>query len=67
VINTVKADHYTSALNLLQNDLIKKTDGCALSAHQPDKDDWIVTCEAPGKVYPELMYIVEEITALQTP
>lgn len=56
---------YTSALDKLQNDVIKKTDGCASSAKQPDKDDWITNCVAQGKVYPELMYIVEEIQALQ--
>jgi hypothetical protein len=37
VINTVKTGDYTSALNLLQNDLIKKNDGCALSAQQPER------------------------------
>lgn len=65
--NAVNAGDYTSALDQLQNDLIKKTNGCASSTHQPDKDDWIVKCDAQGKVYAELQYLVQEIKALQIP
>ncbi len=68
VVTAVHDHDYKSALETLQNDLIKKTDGCATSPEKkPDKDDLIKDCKAQGKVYPELMEIVEEIKALKTP
>jgi hypothetical protein len=62
----VNAGDYISALDKLSNDINKKTDGCASSAKQSGKDDRIMNCVAQGKVYPELMYIVQEIQALQS-
>ena len=55
---------FDEALNKLQNDVLKKTDGCAVQG-EPDKTDWLLTCEAQGKVYPLLARaatLLEEMT-----
>ena len=49
---------YQDALNKLKHDVLPKTDGCALRG-QPDKDDWINTCEAQQKVYPLVLQAIE--------
>ncbi|MBN2130400.1 MAG: hypothetical protein JW741_12930 [Sedimentisphaerales bacterium] len=49
----VDNDHYQGAFNKLKNDILKKTDGCALSG-SPDRNDWIVTCDAQDLVYPQI-------------
>ncbi len=48
---------YTNALNKLEKDILLKTNGCAESG-EPDKNDWIITCEQQNVVYP---LIVETI------
>jgi len=35
---------YQDALDKLQNDILKKTDGCALTG-APDSTDWLLKCE----------------------
>lgn len=42
---------YEQALNQLENDVLRKTDGCAKSG-MPDKNDWIEDCESQNKLYP---------------
>lgn len=42
------------AYNKLQNDILKKTNGCA-EGESVDKNDWIVDCEAQAFVYPVLI------------
>lgn len=51
---------YPEALDKLQNDILKKTDGCT-TAGVPDKNDWIVNCTAQGRIYP---LIIEAIRLL---
>ena|GEM_PF-1493196 len=53
----VENDHYRGALNKLENDVLKKMDGCALTG-APDKNDWIVTREAQAQVYPQVQRAV---------
>jgi len=51
VLAMIDKGQYEQALRILQHDILKKTDGCAnTGAH--DKNDWIITCEGQGKVYP---------------
>jgi len=55
---------YDEALNKLQNDVLKKPDGCAAQG-EPDRTDWLLTCEAQRKVYPLLaraVALLEEMT-----
>jgi hypothetical protein len=54
---------YTEALEKLENDILKKTDGCAKKG-QPDKNDWIDSCEEQGQVYPFIMETIEYVIGL---
>jgi len=57
-----EGDH-TSALNKLENDILLKTNGCAESG-EPDKNDWIITCEAQGEIYPLVIETIEYVKGL---
>jgi len=54
---------YEEALDKLRNDLLKKTDGCALTG-EPDKNDWIKTCKAQSLIYPLIIETIENVIAL---
>ena len=54
---------YKNALNKLENDILQKTNGCSETG-QPDKNDWIVTCEEQSKVYPLVIETIEHIRSL---
>ena len=54
---------YQDALNKLRNDILKKTDGCT-NTGQPDKNDWILTCEDQQKVYPLVLRAIELLERL---
>lgn len=49
---------YQDALDKLENDILKKTDGCATGGG-PDRNDWIRDCAAQGEVYPIIMNAIE--------
>jgi hypothetical protein len=55
---------YQEALDKLQNDILLKTDGCAIAGY-PDATDWITTCEGQDKVYPLVMRAIELLQKLQ--
>jgi hypothetical protein len=61
VLSAIQSEDYEGALRNLQNDVIGKTDGCILSG-APDKNDWIVTCEAQQQVYTNLIQIINTLT-----
>jgi Tol biopolymer transport system component len=63
VIAAISAGDYTGALNKLQNDILKKTDGCAVSG-APDKNDWITNCKTQGILYPLINSIINELKLL---
>ena len=63
VIAAISAGDYTGALNKLQNDILKKTDGCAVSG-APDKNDWITNCKTQGILYPMIVSIINELKLL---
>jgi hypothetical protein len=41
VLQMINRGAYAQALDKLQNDILKKVDGCAMSG-VPDRDDWII-------------------------
>lgn len=53
---------YAEALHKLQNDILPKTDGCAVSG-APDKNDWIVRCESQATVYQRIVRAIEALRA----
>jgi hypothetical protein len=63
VLNKIDRGFYDEALDKLQNDILQKTNGCA-EIGEPDKNDWIITCEAQGQVYPLIMEAIELLEAL---
>jgi hypothetical protein len=54
---------YEDALNKLENDILAKTDGCSETG-EPDKNDWIITCEEQAVIYPLVMDTIEHVRAL---
>ncbi len=54
---------YAEALDKLQNDILQKTDGCAETG-QPDKNDWIITCEGQSWLYPLVIETIEHVRIL---
>lgn len=63
---TLKALHeenYGDVLDKLQNDILRKTDGCANEA-EPDKNDWIIACEDQEKVYSLITRAIELLEKL---
>jgi hypothetical protein len=54
---------YQGALNKLENDILGKTDGCAETG-EPDKNDWLITCEAQSEVYPLIVETIEYVRSL---
>jgi hypothetical protein len=63
VIASIESGNYEDALDLLKNDILGKTDGCAKSG-KPDKNDWIVTCKAQGELYPAVLIAIAAIESL---
>lgn len=57
VIGLIESGDYVQARSKLVNDVMGKTDGCALSG-TPDRNDWIKTCEAQDQVYSLLLDIL---------
>jgi len=63
VLADIQAGRYADALNKLQNDVIRKTDGCATGG-APDATDWIKTCSAQAMVHPMLQQLVALLKTL---
>jgi hypothetical protein len=62
VIVKVQKQKYSDALHQLQDDLLKKVNGCATTG-APQKDDWIVDCADQSQVYPLLLNLMAELKA----
>jgi hypothetical protein len=63
VVRPVNHGSYANALNELQNDILQKTDGCALK-DRPDKNDWITDCDGQAEVYPVIIEIISLLQGL---
>jgi hypothetical protein len=59
----IDAGNYQAALKKLENDILAKTNGCANSG-QPDKNDWIETCQQQEQIYPLIMETIEYVETL---
>jgi hypothetical protein len=62
VLKMIADEEYENALTKLTNDILPKTDGCALRG-EPDKQDWIITCEEQEPIY---NLILETVSRLET-
>jgi len=63
VMSAIQAEDFEGAASKLKNDVMGKTDGCAVSG-EPDKNDWIMTCAAQQEVHANLVEIIGRITEL---
>jgi len=63
VLSKIDNGDYADALNKLEHDILPKIDGCATSG-QPDKQDWLTTCEAQDEVYPLVQQAIELLRSL---
>jgi len=64
ILKKVDAGKYNKALKKLEKDILKKTDGCFTGS--PDKNDWIINCDAQAMLYPVVMSTIEQVKALQS-
>ncbi len=58
VLNMIEQGRYQSAMDKLQRDLLDHIDGCA-NTGSPDKNDWVITCEGQGEVYPLIAQAIQ--------
>lgn len=63
VIALVESGDYVQAISKLENDVLKKTDGC-VSQNQPDKNDWIIRCDAQETVFNAIVVMLRELRSL---
>jgi len=63
VLAMVDEGLYVDAKDKLQNDILRKTNGCD-EMGEPDKNDWITTCPEQGQVYPLIIQAIELLETL---
>jgi hypothetical protein len=51
VLGIINQENYATAKGKLENDVLERINGCIISGI-PDSDDWVITCEGQGRVYP---------------
>jgi len=62
----IEQGNYHPALKKLYNDILKKTDGCE-NEGAPDKNDWLITCEAQNQIYPLIMETIDYLMSQMGP
>lgn len=63
VLANIADQNYADALGQLQNDILKKTNGCA-DTGAPDKNDWIRDCVSQSVIYPLILDAIAKVQAL---
>lgn len=63
VLGMVDQGNYNGALSKLEHDILQKTNGCAENG-QPDKNDWIRTCQEQSQIYPLVTETIEQLRSL---
>jgi hypothetical protein len=59
--NYLKGSYGSNLVEVLQNDIGDKMDGCALDQQAPEETDWITNCPAQDKVYPYIELAIDII------
>ena len=62
-LKMIEKGNYTGALSKLEHDILAKMDGCGKMG-KPDKNDWIITCEAQSEIYPLVIETIEHVKGL---
>ena len=63
VLEMIDQGLYQESLDKLQNDILKKTNGC-IETGEADKNDWIINCDDQNQVYSIIMEAIEHLTTL---
>ncbi len=63
VLNDIENGHYRDALDKLENDILKKTDGCAVTG-APDQNDWVMSCMQQALLYDAIQRAIAELQLL---
>jgi len=63
VLSGLANGDYAEALSKLQNDVLRKVDGCE-NAGAADKNDWIRDCDAQAVIYPLVLDAIAKVQAL---
>lgn len=63
VLALIDRHQYGDAIAKLQNDVLQKTDGCAMTG-APDKNDWILDCATHGQLYPLLVQAIQMLRGM---
>jgi hypothetical protein len=66
VIRKIEKKDYRNAVKKLKCDIIKKTNGCAIKGH-PDRDDWIINCDAQAQIYQPILDLIGVLETMKTP
>jgi len=62
-LKMIEEGNYTGALSKLRNDILAKMNGCGEKG-EPDKNDWIITCEEQSEQYRLVMETIEYVKSL---
>jgi hypothetical protein len=57
-LELIEQGFYSEALDKLENDILKKTDGCA-NRGLPDNNDWIRDCQSQSVIYSLIMEAID--------
>ncbi len=57
VIRDIADGNYAAALEKTENDVLGKTDGCAVGG-DVDRNDWVVTCPDQARIYPLVLQLI---------
>ena len=63
VLEMIDDGLHEDALNKLEHDILAKMNGCGETG-EPDKNDWIITCEAQNEIYPLVIETIEYVRGL---
>jgi len=63
VIKKVNQGLFQDALNKLQHDILRKTDGC-IEFGAPQGNDWITSCDAQAQVAVQLLIAIALLSAI---
>lgn len=65
-ISTIAEGNYQDAIDKLEHDILGKMDGCAETG-SPDKNDWIIDCDAQKVIYPLIKQAISLLTNMILP
>ncbi len=58
----IDSGQYAEAIDELQNDVLRKTDGCATGG-MPDNNDWLNACTEQDQVYPVIIEVINFLSS----